>query len=151
MKFENCLSSDLYALAEEIKRETFELDSFNINPYSFVSPSAYDTAWLAMIEDLNTQKPMFQGCLDWILSNQNVEEGLWGNHVDGNEDETLTSTLACVLSLRKWNSGSLLVHKGNCYVDSFSPFCIATCITYVSQPCVQLQTWCVFNYIPEIL
>ncbi|CAA7029667.1 unnamed protein product [Microthlaspi erraticum] len=118
MKLENFFSSDLYALAEEIKRETFELDKFNINPFSFVSPSAYDTAWLAMIEDLNTPKPMFRGCLDWILSNQNVVEGQWGTHVDGNGDEeTLTSTLACVLALRKWNIGSLLVHKGKRYIE----------------------------------
>lgn len=68
MKFKNCSSSDLYVLAEEIKRETFELDNINRNPYSFVFPSAYDTAWIAMIEDLNTQKPMFRGSLDWILS-----------------------------------------------------------------------------------
>lgn len=124
MKFENCSSSDLYVLAEQIKRETFELDNSNINPYSFVSPSAYDTAWLAMIDDLNdinTQKPMFRGCLDWILRNQNVVEGMWGNQGDENGDETLTSTLACVIALRKWNIGSLHVHKGNCYVDSFSP------------------------------
>ncbi|KFK22220.1 hypothetical protein AALP_AAs67262U000200 [Arabis alpina] len=119
MKFENCSSSDLYVLAEEIKRETFELDNFNINPYSLVSPSAYDTAWLAMIEDLsdiNTPKPMFRGCLDWILSNQHVVEGMWGNQGD-NGDETLTSTLTCVLALRKWNIGILHVHKGKRYIE----------------------------------
>ncbi|KAF3487372.1 hypothetical protein F2Q69_00052234 [Brassica cretica] len=115
MKLENCSSSDLCVLAEEIKKETFELDTFSINPYSFVSASAYDTAWLAMIEDLSdvsTQKPMFRGCIDWILSNQNVVEGLWGNHGDENEGETLTSTLACVVALRKWKIGSLHINKG---------------------------------------
>ncbi|CDY15000.1 BnaCnng04030D [Brassica napus] len=120
MKFENCSSSDLYVLAEEIKKETFELDTFSINPYSFVSASAYDTAWLAMIEDLSdvsTQKPMFRGCIDWILSNQNVVEGLWGNHGDENEGETLTSTLACVVALRKWKIGSLHINKGKRYIE----------------------------------
>lgn len=116
MKFENCPYSDLYVLAEEIKKETFELDTFCINPYSFVSASAYDTAWLAMIEDLSdvsTQQPMFRCCIDWILSNQNVVEGFWGNHGDENEGEALTSTLACVVALRKWNIGSLHIKKGN--------------------------------------
>ncbi|CAN6830071.1 unnamed protein product [Brassica oleracea] len=120
MKFENCSSSDLCVLAEEIKKETFELDTFSINPYSFVSASAYDTAWLAMIEDLSdvsTQKPMFRGCIDWILSNQNVVEGLWGNHGDENEGETLTSTLACVVALRKWKIGSLHINKGKSYIE----------------------------------
>ncbi|CAE5962779.1 unnamed protein product [Arabidopsis arenosa] len=117
MKFENCFTSDLYVLAEEIKRETFELDNFNMKPYSFVSPSAYDTAWLAMIEDVGTQTPMFQGCVDWILSNQNVVEGIWGRHQDDNGDETLTSTIACVVALRKWNIGSLHVHKGKRYIE----------------------------------
>ncbi|EOA34402.1 hypothetical protein CARUB_v10021930mg [Capsella rubella] len=118
MKFENCFTSDLYSLAEEIKRETFELDNFDMNPYSFVSPSPYDTAWLAMIEDDGTQTPMFQGCLDWILSNQNVVEGLWGRHQDDNGDETLTSTLACVVALRKWHIGSLHVCKGKRYIET---------------------------------
>ncbi|KAF8114186.1 hypothetical protein N665_0040s0041 [Sinapis alba] len=117
MKFENCSSSDLYVLAEEIKKETFELDTFSTNPYSFVSASAYDTAWLAMIEDLSTQQPMFRGCIDWILSNQNVVEGLWGNHGDENEGETLTSTLACVIALRKWNIASLHINKGKRYIE----------------------------------
>ncbi|CAH2047853.1 unnamed protein product [Thlaspi arvense] len=121
MKFDNCYSSDIHVLAKEIKRETYELDKLNVNPYSYVSPSAYDTAWLAMIEDLNdvnAKKPMFPGCLDWILSNQNALEGLWGNHGDDNGDETLSSTLACVVALRKWNTGSLHVHKGKRYIEN---------------------------------
>ncbi|CAH8358427.1 unnamed protein product [Eruca vesicaria subsp. sativa] len=121
MKFETYSSSDLYVLVEEIKKETFELDTLSIiNPYSFVSASAYDTAWLAMIEDLSdvsTQQPMFRGCIDWILSNQNVDEGFWGNHGDENEGETLTSTFACVLALRKWNIGSLHIHRGKRYIE----------------------------------
>lgn len=139
MKFENCSSSDLYVLAEEIKKETFELDTFSINPYSFVCASAYDTAWLAMIEDLcgvNTQQPLFRGCIDWILSNQNVVEGLWGNHGDENEGETLTSTLACVVALRKWNIGSLHISKGDCffcYCYAVSSFRFSLIIPFVLQ------------------
>ncbi|XP_010418061.1 PREDICTED: (E,E)-geranyllinalool synthase-like isoform X2 [Camelina sativa] len=117
MKFKSHFTSDLYFIAEEIKRDTFELDNFNTNPYSFVSPSAYDTAWLAMIEDDDTLQPMFQGYVDWILNNQNVIEGLWGRLGDENGDETLTSTLACVVALRKWNIGSLHVHKGKRYIE----------------------------------
>lgn len=134
MKFENCPSSDLYVLAKEIKKETFGLDTLSINPYSFVSASAYDTAWLAMIEDLSdvsTQQPMFRGCIDWILSNQNVVEGLWGNHEDENEGEALTSTLACVVALRKWSIGSLHINKGN--IVTLSSFRISLDIPFVLQ------------------
>lgn len=155
MKFDNCFTSELYSLAEEIKRETFELDNIKKNPHSFVSPSAYDTAWLAMIEDIDTQKPMFQGCLDCILSNQNFVEGIWGRHGDENGDETLTSTLACVVALRKWNIGSLHVHKGNRYgrfrLRLNSPFFLHQLdenYTYIKITCimyVHMHVCCLFH------
>ncbi|KAL0793849.1 hypothetical protein Bca101_065226 [Brassica carinata] len=85
-------------------------------------------AWLAMVEEDHNEdddalKPMFQDSLDWILYNQNTGEGHWGNsscHTRvsdvGDEDKddmyTLTSTLACVLALHKWNIGCFHLHKG---------------------------------------
>lgn len=121
-------SDDLHTLVNEIKREV-QLSNINLDPYTFVSPSAYDTAWLAMIEEDDNVgddelKPMFQDCLDWILCNQNAREGSWGNSgrytpvtdagdEDGEEGMyILTSTLACVVALRKWNIGSFHLHKG---------------------------------------
>ncbi|KAL1210783.1 (E,E)-geranyllinalool synthase [Cardamine amara subsp. amara] len=126
-------SDDLHTLVNEIKRE-IQLSNINLDPYSFVSPSAYDTAWLAMIEEEDNvgddePKPMFQDCLDWILCNQNAREGFWGNsgrytpvtdagYKDGEEGMyILTSTLACVVALHKWNIGSFHLHKGKRYIE----------------------------------
>ncbi|CAE5962780.1 unnamed protein product [Arabidopsis arenosa] len=121
-------SDDLHALVNEIKRE-IQLSNINLDPYSFVSPSAYDTAWLSMIEEENNVgddelKPMFQDCLDWIMCNQNAREGFWGNSGsyttvadagdEGGEEDMyiLSSTLACVVALQKWNTGCFHLHKG---------------------------------------
>ncbi|EOY28339.1 P(E)-nerolidol/(E,E)-geranyl linalool synthase, putative [Theobroma cacao] len=81
-----------------------------IDPHSFVSPSAYDTAWLAMIPaDSNLQPcsvPMFKDCLDWVLNNW-TEEGYWAEcDAHGNPTiESLLATLACAIVLKKWNVG----------------------------------------------
>lgn len=121
-------SDDLHTLINEIKRE-IQLSNINLDPYSFVSPSAYDTAWLSMIEEDNNVgddelKPMFKECLDWIMCNQNAREGFWGNSggytpvadagdKDCEEDMyILTSTLTCVVALHKWNIGCFHLHKG---------------------------------------
>ncbi|EOA33506.1 hypothetical protein CARUB_v10019776mg [Capsella rubella] len=122
-------SNDLHALVNETKRE-IQLSSITLDPYSFVSPSAYDTAWLSMIEEDNNVgdddelKPMFQECLDWIMCNQNAREGFWGNSggytqvADAEEDMyILTSTLACVVALHKWNTGCFHLHKGRRYIE----------------------------------
>ncbi|XVF25854.1 hypothetical protein REPUB_Repub13aG0249900 [Reevesia pubescens] len=93
----------IQALVKEIKEEMF----VDIDPYSFVSPSAYDTAWLAMIPADPNQpclSPMFKDCLDWVVNNQ-AEEGYWGEcDAHGNPTiESLPATLACVIALKKWN------------------------------------------------
>ncbi|KAF4356223.1 hypothetical protein G4B88_002835 [Cannabis sativa] len=95
--------------------------SLDINPYSLVSPCAYDTAWLAMIPHPNQpSKPMFEGCLSWVLNNQ-TEHGFWGNCDDQSGMPTLeclTATLACVVALRKWNVGSSMISKGLEFIHS---------------------------------
>lgn len=145
MKSPFCSSSDdLNELVDEIKRE-IKLSNINLDPYSFVSPSAYDTAWLSMIEEDNNVgddqlKPMFQDCLGWIMCNQHAGEGFWGNSggynpvadagdEDGEEDMyILTSTLACVVALHKWNIGCLHLHKGT-----------LTKLTLISHFCCSLR------------
>ncbi|XP_042496091.1 (E,E)-geranyllinalool synthase [Macadamia integrifolia] len=95
-------------LVKKVKEEMF---SSSLDLYSFVSPSAYDTAWLAMIPDNEKQEhPMFQQCLNWLLNNQN-ENGLWG------ESNTptiycLPATLACMAALSKWEVGAHNIEKG---------------------------------------
>ena len=72
-------------------------------------PSAYDTAWLAMIphpQEHNT--PLFKGCLEWLLHNQK-EEGYWG---DLPTIDALPATLACMAALQKWGFGVENIEKG---------------------------------------
>ncbi|KAF8062889.1 hypothetical protein N665_1186s0002 [Sinapis alba] len=135
-------SDDLDALVNHIKSD-IQLSIINFDPYSFVSPSAYDMAWLAMVEEDHKEdddelKPMFQDSLDWILCNQNTEEGHWGNSSShtlvsdaGDKDigdmYTLTSTLACVLALHKWNIGCFHLHKGKRYIERRTEMIIDEC------------------------
>ncbi|KAK6268819.1 hypothetical protein QUC31_012979 [Theobroma cacao] len=110
----------IHALIKEIKDE---MSSDYIDPYSFVSPSAYDTAWLAMIPaDSNSQPcsaPMFKDCLDWVLNNQ-TEEGYWGERdAHGNPTiESLPATLACLIALKKWNVGIENVERGLTFIQA---------------------------------
>ncbi|GKC81264.1 geranyllinalool synthase, partial [Tanacetum coccineum] len=76
-------------------------------------PSAYDTAWLAMIphpQEHNT--PLFKSCLEWLLNNQK-EEGYWG---DVPTIDALPATLACMVVLRKWGFGTENIDKGLKYI-----------------------------------
>ncbi|KAK0580155.1 hypothetical protein LWI29_037243 [Acer saccharum] len=97
------------------------IDINNIDPYSFVSPSAYDTAWLAMVPDSHQPfEPMFKDCLNWVLNNQ-TEQGFWGDHRDGHGRPTIESipeTLACLIALKRWNSGKPQVEKGLAFLHA---------------------------------
>ena len=79
-----------------------------------LSVSSYDTAWVVMVPAMDSSKlPLFPKCLNWIMENQQPD-GSWGldlNHPLLVKD-SLSSTLACVLALQKWNVGQQLVHKG---------------------------------------
>ncbi|CAK9141572.1 unnamed protein product [Ilex paraguariensis] len=102
--------SSIKALVKEIKEEMFS----NLDLYSIFSPSAYDTACLAMIPDPGQDdRPMFKNCLNWILDNQK-EEGFWGeSNLDGVPSiETLPTTLACMVTLKTWSVGEENIEKG---------------------------------------
>ncbi|KAF7013134.1 unnamed protein product [Triticum aestivum] len=80
-----------------------------------LSPSAYDTAWVAMVPlpDSAPQAPCFPQCVEWILQNQHCS-GYWGINEFGllpNKD-ILLSTLACIIALKKWNVGSDHIRRG---------------------------------------
>ncbi|KAI3439934.1 uncharacterized protein J3R85_004058 [Psidium guajava] len=104
----------IQSLVNTIKREILSQGN---GSHSFLLPSPYDTAWLAMIPDPRQHDgPMFKGCLNWVLHNQN-EEGFWGDYDhDGHETsegvECLASTLVCMVVLKKWHVGSALIDKG---------------------------------------
>lgn len=104
--------ASIKALVNKIKQKMF---SNKVDLHSIVSPSAYDTAWLAMIPDSkNRDNPMFKSCLNWVLNNQN-EQGFWGD--SGFDDvptiDTLPATLACMVALSTWNVGAKNIEKGD--------------------------------------
>ncbi|GAB4852982.1 hypothetical protein Ancab_017171 [Ancistrocladus abbreviatus] len=85
-----------------------------------LSVSAYDTAWVAMVPSANSpDTPCFPGSINWILENQ-VSDGSWGlpNRHPLLMKDALSSTLACVLALKRWNVGEEQMTKGLDYIMS---------------------------------
>ncbi|KAL0330183.1 UNVERIFIED_CONTAM: Cis-abienol synthase, chloroplastic [Sesamum radiatum] len=88
-----------------------------------ISPSAYDTAWVAMVPARGysgSKQPCFPQCLDWIMENQNPD-GSWGLQYPGHPllvKDSLSCTLACVLALRNWDVGQQLVERGLDFIRS---------------------------------
>ncbi|KAF4356216.1 hypothetical protein G4B88_002828 [Cannabis sativa] len=100
-------------LIKEIKETMFSLLDIGSHDHLLLLPCAYETAWLAMIPDTDEpSKPMFEGCLSWVLNNQ-TEHGFWGNCDESGMPTLgcLTATLACVVALSKWNVGSVMISK----------------------------------------
>ncbi|KAM7530691.1 hypothetical protein LguiB_034101 [Lonicera macranthoides] len=98
--------SSIQTLVRIIKVEIFSKLDNDHDLYSLISPSAYETAWLAMLpHPHDSTRPLFEGCLEWVLNNQN-ELGFWGetySNGDGGPTPTidsLSSTLACLVVLR---------------------------------------------------
>lgn len=79
-----------------------------------LSVSSYDTAWVAMVPSSNSpNSPCFPECLNWLMDNQ-LGDGSWGlvhNHPTLLK-EALSSTLACVVALKRWNVGEDQINKG---------------------------------------
>ncbi|RLN30469.1 ent-kaur-16-ene synthase, chloroplastic-like [Panicum miliaceum] len=80
-------------------------------------PSAYDTAWVAMVPAPagSTPAPRYPQCVDWILRNQRHgdDDGSWGPGGDPSlRKDPLSSTLACVLALTTWGAGGDAVARG---------------------------------------
>ncbi|KVI00937.1 Terpene synthase, metal-binding domain-containing protein [Cynara cardunculus var. scolymus] len=102
--------ASIEALVVKLKEEMFS-DHLH---YSFVSRSAYDTAWLAMIpHPLEPTTPLFKSCLEWLLINQN-RQGYWGESVNGDLPtiDALPATLVCMVVLQKWGLGVKNIEKG---------------------------------------
>nr|GEV13669.1 ent-kaur-16-ene synthase, chloroplastic-like [Tanacetum cinerariifolium] len=78
-----------------------------------ISVSSYDTAWVAMVPSPNSPKsPRFPECLNWLMDNQ-LNDGSWGllNHNPHLLKDTLSSTLACIVALKRWNVGEDCINK----------------------------------------
>ncbi|GAB2302501.1 hypothetical protein Dimus_036509 [Dionaea muscipula] len=90
-----------------------------------VSVSAYDTAWVAMVPSQtqsspgDTDTPCFPGTMNWILDNQ-LQDGSWGLPHRHNLliKDALSSTLACVLALKRWQVGQAHMVRGLDFISS---------------------------------
>ncbi|KAI3719553.1 hypothetical protein L6452_20455 [Arctium lappa] len=88
-----------------------------------LSVSSYDTAWVAMVPSPNSpNSPCFPECLNWVMDNQ-LNDGSWGalllhhQHLPLLKD-SLSSTLASILALKRWNLGEHQINKGLCFIES---------------------------------
>ncbi|XP_071716080.1 ent-copalyl diphosphate synthase 1-like [Rutidosis leptorrhynchoides] len=72
-----------------------------------ISASAYDTAWVALVQDGNGH-PQFPSSLEWIVKNQ-LSDGSWGDHLLFSAHDRIINTLGCVIALTSWN-----VHPRKC-------------------------------------
>ncbi|KAL8249659.1 hypothetical protein R6Q59_006527 [Mikania micrantha] len=87
-----------------------------------LSVSSYDTAWVAMVPSPNSPKsPCFSQCLNWLINNQ-LNDGSWGlvynNHNQLLLKDSLSSTLASILALKRWNVGEDQINKGLYFIES---------------------------------
>ncbi|KAL0393921.1 UNVERIFIED_CONTAM: Peregrinol diphosphate synthase TPS1, chloroplastic [Sesamum latifolium] len=81
-----------------------------------ISVSPYDTAWVALIRDLQGRDiPQFPSCLDWISNNQ-LSDGSWGDEHFFLAYDRLLNTLACVVALTTWNVHADKIQKGISFI-----------------------------------
>ncbi|KAH7863456.1 hypothetical protein Vadar_017731 [Vaccinium darrowii] len=67
-----------------------------------INISAYDTAWVALVEDMEgSGTPQFPSSLEWIANNQH-QDGSWGDSSIFEAHDRIINTLGCVIALRSW-------------------------------------------------
>nr|APG42604.1 kaurene synthase-like 3 [Salvia divinorum] len=79
-----------------------------------LSVSTYDTAWVAMVPSpTSLEEPCFPDSLNWLLENQ-CPDGSWArpHHHPLLKKDVLSSTLACILALKKWGVGEEQIIRG---------------------------------------
>uniref|UniRef100_A0A0D9XZG6 Terpene synthase N-terminal domain-containing protein n=1 Tax=Leersia perrieri TaxID=77586 RepID=A0A0D9XZG6_9ORYZ len=82
-----------------------------------LSPSLYDTAWVAMVPMRGSDGPCFPQCVEWMLQNQQ-DDGSWGinSSISSVNKDILLSTLACIVALKRWNAGPYHIKRGLTFV-----------------------------------
>nr|WEQ50541.1 CPS1 [Salvia officinalis] len=81
-----------------------------------ISVSPYDTAWVAMIKDVQGRDaPQFPSSLEWIVQNQ-LEDGSWGDQKLFCVYDRLVNTIACVVALTSWKVHADKVKRGVTYI-----------------------------------
>nr|UNZ93479.1 isokolavenyl diphosphate synthase [Scutellaria baicalensis] len=99
------ISEKIGEMVEKIRVKLQNIDGGGI------SVSAYDTAWVALVEDIGgSGQPQFPTCLEWISDHQ-FSDGSWGSHKFLYYDRILC-TLACVVALKTWNVHPQQCNKG---------------------------------------
>ncbi|KAM7528822.1 hypothetical protein LguiB_032232 [Lonicera macranthoides] len=91
-----------------------------------LSVSSYDTAWVAMVPSPHyLLEPCFPECVDWLLNNQ-LADGSWGlpRHSPLLLKDTLLSTLASILALKRWGVGEDRINKGLHFMELNFPSAI---------------------------
>ncbi|XP_059625876.1 (-)-kolavenyl diphosphate synthase TPS28, chloroplastic isoform X2 [Cornus florida] len=74
-----------------------------------ISISAYDTAWVALVQDIHgSGSPQFPSSLQWIANNQ-LSDGSWGDSYIFSAHDRIINTLACVIAMKSWN-----IHQDKC-------------------------------------
>lgn len=77
-----------------------------------ISVSAYDTAWVALVEDMNKAgTPQFPSSLQWIVDNQ-LHDGSWGDNKIFLAHDRILNTLASVIALKSWNVHPVKMERG---------------------------------------
>nr|AOG18236.1 diterpene synthase [Taiwania cryptomerioides] len=95
---------------EELVAEIKEL--FNSMKDGEISPSAYDTAWVARVPAIDgSAEPQFPQMVDWVLENQ-LPDGSWGEKRRFLACDRLLNTLACLVTLTFWGVGNNQVQRG---------------------------------------
>nr|BAB03594.1 copalyl diphosphate [Scoparia dulcis] len=81
-----------------------------------ITVSAYDTAWVALVEDIGgSGTPQFPSSLEWISNNQ-LPDGSWGDGATFSAHDRIINTLACVIALRTWNMHSDKSDRGIAFI-----------------------------------
>lgn len=106
IKSKVCASNEIKERVHAIKSMVGSMEDGEI------SVSAYDTAWVALVEDIQgSGAPQFPSSLHWIANSQ-LPDGSWGDHLLFSAHDRLINTLACVVALKSWNIHHDKCHKG---------------------------------------
>ncbi|GAB2213843.1 hypothetical protein Droror1_Dr00018164 [Drosera rotundifolia] len=83
-----------------------------------ISVSAYDTAWVAMVEGISgSGEPQFPACVEWIATNQ-LPDGSWGESCIFSAHDRIINTFACLIALKSWNIHPHLQEKGMTFIKN---------------------------------
>ncbi|GLJ36179.1 hypothetical protein SUGI_0725950 [Cryptomeria japonica] len=108
--FEEAPLDEMDKRIEELVAEIKML--FNSMEDGEISPSAYDTAWVARVPATDgSPKPQFPKMVDWILHNQ-LPDGSWGEKRRILACDRLLNTLSCIVTLAFWGVGNNQVNRG---------------------------------------